>query len=256
MRYTPFRKLVQEYCKVYGFPGQSRKTYENLYSLYNQDPNANCHDDISIDVAQFLDAHHDMLKKEKEVKINYPVMNYATNSFDLCIIDDMISDAPQPVPGCALKKVLPWKKACPIKKEEENSMTINTERQYLNNRLNAVSYTKQDEIYAQFRMGNSDLPKTYKELIDAIKNDKFTLDEKMTKKVDGMADEGYNPYGMVAGIKFDLPDAPDREGHNAAEKAMQKALQTAKDIINTSDAAAGLKALQDFMAWTPEGKTN
>lgn len=148
----------------------------------------------------------------------------------------------------------PW----PKKKEEENSMTTqNTERDYLKRRLMDALYIFQDDIATAFRIRNSETPKTYSELIDAIKNGKYTLDEKVTKRVDAYFEEnGFTPWGPFYGIKFQLDTAPDRDGYDAAEKALNKRWQDAQDIIMTGDAAAGLKALQDFEAWKPAGPAN
>lgn len=210
------------------------------------------------------------LPKKEDMKINKPVTfgvgsvyvnTGSTTQSNLYLIDDITVEAkcvPQPVPCCAPSK-LPWKKgiATPINKEEEDSMTTNNERTYLNNRSNDVFYAHRDTIADKFRINNSDQPKTYKELIDAIKNDKYTIDEKMAKRVDVAAEDGgYIPWGNTCGIKFNLPTAPDWDGHSKAAAELEKARTVAKDIINTQDAAAGLKALQDFEAWTFEGKAS
>lgn len=145
-------------------------------------------------------------------------------------------------------------KVCDKKQEVENTMTtyneIEASRKYLNNRVQSVFWTKRNAIATQFRIHNSDTPRTYKELIDAIKNDKFTLDAKRTAAIDEyVADEDW--YGNAFdGIKFNLPTAPDRDGYKAAADALEKAKTATYDVIATADPAAGLKALQDFEAWT------
>ena len=148
--------------------------------------------------------------------------------------------------------------AKPHCKEEENSMTTqNTERDYLRRELTNVSYAKEDELAKMFRIHNLDTPQTYKDLIDAIKNGKYTLDEKVTKKVDAYIEEhGRSGWGPFYGIKFNLDNAPDYDGFHKAIAERNRQRTIAERIIMTGDAAAGLKALQDFEAWTPVGKAN
>lgn len=129
------------------------------------------------------------------------------------------------------------------------------QRDYLLGRLNQAEYPKQHSFMKLFNLHVDNAPKTYKELVDAIKNDKFSLDAKIVKKVDNFSDEdnpeGYNPYGPFFGIVWDGPK-PDPEGYAVASKDLTKQFTAAKDTIMTSDATTGLKALQDFEAWLPE----
>lgn len=146
----------------------------------------------------------------------------------------------------------------PDNKEEENSMTdFYHERNYLINRVNNISWEKERELYDIFKMDADPSPKTYKELIDAIKNDKFKLDAKITKKVDCAVEnnEFYLFGDAFNGIIWDGERA-DFEGYKAATRELNKRKQAALDVIETQDPAAGLKALQDFEAWMPEGKAN
>lgn len=131
------------------------------------------------------------------------------------------------------------------------------QRNYLLDRLNRAEWPKQQSFTKLFNLHIDNAPKTYKELIDAIKNDKFSLDAKAVKKVDSFSDEdsdypeGYNPYGAFFGIVWEGA-TPDPEGYQEAVKVMHKQFTAAKDIIMSGVYADGLKALQDFEAWLPE----
>lgn len=161
------------------------------------------------------------------------------------------------VDECCAKPASPIKsKVCP-KQEVENTMSyeksdITVQRDYFNRRINDVYHTHLNELQVTHRIYNSDQPKNYKVLIDAIKNGQYELIEKQTKQVDASENDRY--WGPFFGIKWKLPDSPDFDGYNAAEKEVLKAKQTARDQIAaavTGDAM--LKAVADFEAWTPVG---
>lgn len=156
---------------------------------------------------------------------------------DLVILDDMICE-----------------------KQQGNNPMTDTEisRSYLTQRLEAVSRTKRNELPSIFNLYASTAPKSYKELIDWVKNDKFKLDAKMVKRIDASIDEnGGDYYGsFLDGIIFTgAAKVPDNDGFNAAEKERVLKAQAVKDVIYTADAATALKALQDFEAWTPTSTT-
>lgn len=159
------------------------------------------------------------------------------------VIDDCCAKPAYPPAPCT--------KVCPTK-EVENTMTetdIVSQRRYFNDRTNSVFYDKENENIETFRIHNSEYPRTYKELIDAIKNGLYTLDEKRTKVIE--AEPSY-ACSMTDGMKFKLPTAPDREGYSKADKALRAAKQAARDqIAAATDGAAMLKAVEDFKAWTP-----
>jgi hypothetical protein len=157
-------------------------------------------------------------------------------------------------PACeAPKKSKFGAKVC-NKEEVDNNMTtyneIEASRKYLNGRINSVMWQKRDDMVKQFRMHNSEQPRTYKELIDAIKNDLYTIDTKRAAQIDGYVEDDDWYGNAMDGIKFNLPTAPDRAGYDAATKEFEKAVNSAKDIINTGTPADGLKALQELEAWT------
>lgn len=136
-------------------------------------------------------------------------------------------------------------------------MNTNSERDYLARRLETAKWNK---AYADvFNINAPLVPSTYKSLIDAIQNNKFTLDTKLTNRVDEVIAEldeddrntSYNGYGPLYGIVFtDLPKA-DVKGYEAANKENGRQFTMARDIVMTQDSTAGLKALQDYEAWMP-----
>jgi hypothetical protein len=189
---------------------------------------------------------------EVEMKIN--TLNFAVSKPAVCAFEC--------APACeALKKSRFGAKVCNQEKEVENTMTttyneIEASRKYLNGRVQSTYWIKRDELSEQFRIHNSEFPKTYKELIDAIKNDKFTLDTKRTAKIDAYAEDDDWYGNAFDGIKFNLPTAPDHDGYNAAVNELDKKIQDVKDVINVGTPADGLKALQELEAWTPVGKAS
>lgn len=135
------------------------------------------------------------------------------------------------------------------------------EREFLQKELAIANYPKQNELRKVFNLHADNTPKTYKEMIDIIKTGKYTIDPKIAKKVDAFdtSDNGNDisdfHYGPMYGIVWPGPVA-DWDGYHAAEGEKAKQYSTAERIIMTGDAAAGLKALQDFEAWLPVGKSN
>jgi hypothetical protein len=143
---------------------------------------------------------------------------------------------------------------CCNEQEGTTPMNTNTERDYLNRRVSNVFSTLDRSLEKQFHLGENTYPKTYKELIDWIKNDKYELDKHQTKIIDACVEENGQFYGAFyegiiwTGCGFKV----DRKGYDTAREVLCKEYQAVKDVINVSDAAAGLKALQEFEAWTYE----
>lgn len=132
-------------------------------------------------------------------------------------------------------------------------------RDYLLKRLASADYPKNRKIIELFNLDVDNSPKTYQQLIDAIKNGTYTLDPKRTAKVDeAVADhekQDCEYYGSVFdGIIWGGPQ-PDKKGYTAAKEEQNKQYTAAKDTIMVGDAAAGLAALQAFEAWTPTATT-
>lgn len=250
MFFQEFRKICQDYCKAFDIPYQNKKVYKRLYDIYKQDINANCHEDVSVDVAQFLDANQNMLD-----------MKTPTYSVGTIASDNIFSFANM----CELNALTPTVCKTPCKaykKEEENSMAYEktdtaVQRDYFTRRLTDAYYDKEQQLIELFRIRENSKPRNYKELIDYIKNGKYELDEKRTKCIDAAIEEhdGDAYFNVFDGIKFNGRPGPDHEGYNAAEKEMYKRQTAAKDAIMTNP-ADGAKAVAEFEAWLPEGKSN
>lgn len=144
-----------------------------------------------------------------------------------------------------------------------------TSREYLLDRLSAYESwrsPKLSELSELFNLKEDGLPKTYLQLIDAIKNDKFSLDKKIVSRLkriqedleetgeEGiLGDYGYGPfYGLVF---TDLPK-PDQEGYYVAVKELEALVKATKDTIRVKSPTEGLTALQALEAWTPAGKAS
>lgn len=131
------------------------------------------------------------------------------------------------------------------------------QRAYLRDRAKVLRYSKRDELPGMFNLYVNNAPKTYKELIETIKNGKFKLDEKKTKLIDEAIEDGDRWYvnGPFDGIIWDGPQ-PDHDGYSAANEALESQFTKVVDAINILDPKDGLAALQAFEAWVPTGKAN
>lgn len=258
MTFKQFRKIVQDYCKEFDFPFQRRRTYIYLWKIYKQDINANCHNDVSIDVAQFLDQHQGKLKEK--MNTNYSVL-FGCSTVSIPVskpLDRVWVDCPKAAEP-ALRKCGWGKKICEQKqeKEVENTMTdYRNERNRLNERVMSVSYDKEQEIYNLFKMDADPTPRTYKDLIAAITGGKYKLDEKRTKYLDACIENAlYFPGSALDGFIWE-GEKPDTDGYAAAIKEMKKRRTAAIDAIMVLEPVEGLKALREFEAWMPEGKAS
>lgn len=149
--------------------------------------------------------------------------------------------------------VIAWLDDCECEKKQEGKtpMTTNTERDYLARRLTEVHYELIHELTKTYNIGVYTGPRTYKELIDFITNNKYTLDTKRTTVVDAqVADEEYWATNAMEGIIWNGRGVEDRKTYDLAKKALEDAKVTARDVIMTSDAAAGLAAFNTFKTWT------
>jgi hypothetical protein len=143
---------------------------------------------------------------------------------------------------------------------KETAMSIEQSQiDYLIVRARNVKSNLDYKLWDQFNMYADNTPKTYKELIDAIKGGKYKLNEKRTKQIDARiaadADEEFDDdrfyfNGPFDGIIFDGP-RPDRKGRDAASDELGKAFTKTMDAIKVLPATEGLKALQEFENWVP-----
>jgi hypothetical protein len=130
---------------------------------------------------------------------------------------------------------------------------IAVQRDYLLSQLTTAFHPKEREFQTTFNLYVDNTPKTYIDMIAAIKDGKYTIDPKAEKRVaDWEEDEEDGPsyFGPLYGIVWDGPVA-DRKGYDQAVKDLRKQKTEAERIIVTGDAAAGLAALQAFEAWQP-----
>ena len=137
---------------------------------------------------------------------------------------------------------------------KETAMSIEQNQiDYLCVRARNVKSNLNSKLWDQFNMYANNKPKTYKELIDAIKGGKYKLDEKRIKKIEALQDDDDGDcfiYGPFDGIIFDGPQ-PDAKGRDAAADELDKAYTKTMDAIKVLPAAEGLKALQEFENWVP-----
>jgi hypothetical protein len=190
--------------------------------------------------------YYEYITTEMSIEMKTTTLNWA---MPICAFEAKCA-----APACEAPKKKFGAKVCNQEKEVDNTMTtyneIEASRRYLNDRVQSIFYDKRDAFAKQFNINGRLIPSTYKELIDAIKNDKYTLDTKRTSQIDSWAEDDEFYGSPIDGITFKLDNAPDCDGYDAAVKAAEKAKIAAKDVINTGSAADGLKALQDFEAWT------
>jgi len=251
MSLEEFKKYVQAYCAEHGIISPS--LYRNMWKRFSKTYSTG---DMECNVWEFCDNEF-LNVREKQLdkyKIAPPMPKCAppiSNSFStilgmtasVMVVDECTQAAP-----CKLN----WAK----NNNKEDTMTCTTyneieaTRKYLASRLQDARYVVREALSKQFNLNKPNRPVDYKTLIDAIKNGQYTLDEKRTSQIDGfVADDDW--YGdALDGIKWTLPNMPDRDGYKLADEAASKAYTAAKDIIFTGDAAAGLKALQDFEGFT------
>lgn len=129
---------------------------------------------------------------------------------------------------------------------------ITIQRDYLSQRLSEVSRPKANEFEKLFNLYVDNTPKTYKEMIEIIKAGTFTVDPQMEKAVARAIEDGQEVnFGPLCGIVWPGPKQ-DYEGYRAALKELKKQHAKAEDIIATSDAVIGLKAVYDLEAWVPD----
>lgn len=178
---------------------------------------------------------------------------------------------------------------CPKKEEGKNPMRYDsvtvapsisieagatetaTQREYLLKRLSKIesSFSYGDKWHKMrdfFGYGKAAGPSNFKELIDAIKNGKYTIDPKVEKRLerhleaaaDGdydLDEEGYY-FGMAEGIKWTDFPGPDYEGMRAANEAVGAKAKEVKDAIMIQDPKDALIALQAFENWMPTKATD
>lgn len=120
---------------------------------------------------------------------------------------------------------------------------------YLINRLSDIaSITKIEAARPTYHMDDDASPSTPADLVQRIKDGKYTFDKKLvnedgTWKMD-VYEDWYNASAM---LRWRTVPA-DKEGFNAFVKKVRAAERKVEDVIRVSAPSDGLKALQEFEA--------
>lgn len=127
-----------------------------------------------------------------------------------------------------------------------------TSRDYFLNRLAAAEYPKDAELVKMFNLNVDNSPKNYKQLIDAIKGGKYTINKQVEKAFEASEEDGKDIYwGATHGIIWDGPQA-DYEGYEKASEEKSKQETIARDAIMAAATAGDMKAaVEAFEAWMP-----
>jgi hypothetical protein len=129
------------------------------------------------------------------------------------------------------------------------------QKQYLTERARTVYYDLEHKLYNQFFINYDEKPKNKAELVDRITKGLFMIRSDAGDLIaasDWDDDEDEVSYGFLGNIVWrDPAKKADFAGKDEAAKALSKQYTLTKDIIMVSDAATGLKAIQDLEAWVP-----
>lgn len=145
------------------------------------------------------------------------------------------------------------------KKEVENTMTNETmeqtQQKYLLDRARNVYYGLEAKLYDQFNIHDDDAPTTKEDFLARVTAGEFVIISSDGSKIaanDWDDDEDETDFGLMNSIRWrDPAKKADPKGKDIAWKALQDKLTATKDIIMVSDAATGLKAVQDLETWVP-----
>lgn len=285
MTYFKFKQILRKYCKEFDIKFPLISNQQKLHKAYEESLWTAPVEDNDITLGQFLDSTNwteifedKMPSYRNSLGERFEYIQPLDKNKSISETNYCLAPLPKAVPASdkingltaswiIIDDVIKEEGKTPMRYNDNyasasaNVTTVQSDaavqRDYLLNRLSKAQYPKEQSFTKLFNLYVDNTPKTYKELIDAIKNDKFTLDPKAVKKVDKFSDEdneypeGFNPFGAFFGIVWEGL-TPDPEGYQAAVKELCKQATAAKDIIMTGDAADGLKALQDFEAWLPD----
>jgi hypothetical protein len=246
--YAKYRDVRREYF------GESNKEIRKNYKKYKaaRGMKSDC-----------LKAEDFMKAKKALEKANVPGDIWVT--FDT---PSVFQFAPLPKAVPAVSLIDDWYTEEPVKKEGKTPMRYNEtnayasvsapksdiaiQRDFLLSQLADAWYPKERELEKFFNLYVDNTPKTYKEMIEAIKNGKYTIDPKAAKQIEADEDDedDFRCWGPLFGIVWDGPQ-PDREGYTKARAEACKQKIAAERTIMTADGTAGLAALQAFEAWLP-----
>lgn len=122
-----------------------------------------------------------------------------------------------------------------------------TQRDFATARVNQIREQHFDKLREQFFMDAEKEPKNARDLIKAIKEDAFSLDEKTLNQYDEGVGLGY--YQNTFGIRWGK-NKPDKAGFEKAETALKVEAQEVIDAATLSPADGLLQLLKDFQGWT------
>ena len=248
LKYSEFEEELLEYCDNNDIDYPSLAASKKLYAEYIGD--MYMYDDVGhwVEENEIIFKDYEPMKS----KVSPPSTPKTTSNNNLSFGSIWVTTQSTPV-----TVVSDWNIP---KKEVENTMKVKTDetvkRDYLCGRINDLRYTKRADLQEVFNLYKDSRPRTYKELIEYIKEGKYTLDENRTKVIDANAENEDFYNDPFDGIKFTARPSSDWEGFNAAMKDYEKEQQKAKDAVMSGDYDKGLAAIQALEAWTPEGKSN
>lgn len=178
---------------------------------------------------------------------------------DYCVPVHSFAYTPMPVPMPKANVSGPWSQ----KQEGNNPMTAKvnfntamnvaapatnieaTQRDFAVSRINSTKYVLRDALRVQFHMDAHQPPRTAKDLIAAIKNDEFILDEKaLTRVGENELKYYHNMYGIIWGKV-----APDEAGYKVALDALDEATQAAIDAATLAPVGELQNVLKDYQNW-------
>lgn len=128
---------------------------------------------------------------------------------------------------------------------------------YLMDRVNTIHRSIDHTFSEMFHLYGPSQPRYYKEMIDAIKNGDYEIDEKQAESADEAwkdfqdGEERWFDYNVFYGIKFTKFPEPDRKGFDIARTELKAETQRVKDIVAILPAEEALKAVQEFQNWKP-----
>jgi len=119
-----------------------------------------------------------------------------------------------------------------------------TQRDFLTQRVSQVTNKLDKDLRKQFFMDSEDRPKTAEELIKAIEEGNYTLDQDAIDRVGEDIIHYNNEYGIRWG-----KDKPDHKGYMAAKAVLKEAAQEVIDTVTTASIEEARKALKTFKVW-------
>jgi len=119
-----------------------------------------------------------------------------------------------------------------------------TQRDFLTQRVSQVTYKHDQDLRKQFFMDEQDRPKTAEELIKAIEEGNYTLDQEMIDRTGEDIIHYNNEYGIRWG-----KEKPDHKGYKAAKAVLKEDAQEVIDTVTTASIEEARQALKDFKVW-------